>query len=77
MVHHIFPVKDFPEYSYEPWNLISVSKSTHNLLHDRDTDELTDEGKELLVRTARKNKIEIPSGYLRERKKGKKYDRRY
>lgn len=76
IVHHIFPKNDFPEYEYEDWNLISVSKATHNLLHDRNTDRLTPKGEELLIRTARKNGIDIPYWYLQE-KKGKKYEYRY
>lgn len=58
-VHHIFPREDFPEYQWEPWNLISVSASSHNALHDRTTDDLTEEGRELLERTARRLGIEI------------------
>lgn len=79
IVHHIFPVEDFPEYQYCTWNLISLARSTHNMMHDRDTDELTDIGMELLERTARRNKITVPSYYLKSRnkKKGKKYDYRY
>lgn len=59
-VHHIFPAKLFPEYQWEPWNLISLSGAVHNEMHVRDTDELTDRGLDLLRRTARKNKISIP-----------------
>lgn len=61
-VHHIFPREFFPEYIYEPWNLISVSKRTHNRLHDRETHKLTADGWALLTRTARKNGIEIAPG---------------
>lgn len=76
IVHHIFPVEDFPEYQYCEWNLISISKSTHNMLHDRESNKLTDIGKELLVRTARRNRIDIPSWYLVE-EKGDNRKRRY
>lgn len=65
VVHHIFPREFFPQYTYEAWNLISVSHKTHNELHVRDSHKLTAKGFELLVRTARKNNIELPSG-LRE-----------
>ena len=34
VVHHIFPVDEFPEYAYEPWNLIALSRKMHNTLHD-------------------------------------------
>lgn len=77
IVHHIFPVEDFPEYQYCPWNLISLARSTHNMMHDRDTDRLTDVGIELLLRTARKQGIAVPSWYCVPPKKGKKYDYRY
>ena len=76
IVHHIFPKNDFPQYEWEDWNLISVSKETHNSFHDRNTDKLTPKGEELLIRTARRNGIDIPYWYL-QHKKGKKYDRRY
>ena len=65
VVHHIFPREFFPQYTYAAWNLISVSTKTHNELHVRDSHKLTAKGYELLVRTARKNNIELPSG-LRE-----------
>ena len=63
LVHHIFPREQFPEYQYCMWNLISVTKSVHNSLHVRATDELSGEGIDLLRRTARKNGIEIPPQY--------------
>lgn len=62
-VHHIFPRSRFPEYQYSDWNLISLSASAHNSLHIRDTEELTDAGKELLRRTCRKYSIPIPDEY--------------
>lgn len=70
VVHHIFPRDEFPEYEYAMWNLISVSRQTHNTFHDRDTDELTDTGRELLRRTARKNGIRIPDKYMERKQKG-------
>lgn len=62
-VHHIFPRKEFPEYQYEPWNLISLSTEKHNEMHDRNTNALTAEGVKLLKRTARKQGIPIPLMY--------------
>jgi len=47
------------------------------MMHDRDTDELTDIGKELLLRTAIKNNIDIPTWMFREKEKGTKYLQRY
>lgn len=51
IVHHIYPAKDFPEWQYATWNLISVSRRTHELLEDRRTGELTELGKDLQRRT--------------------------
>lgn len=63
LVHHIFPREEFPELQWEDWNLISLSNVEHNKLHDRNTDKLTEAGKELLRRTARRYGKEIPSQY--------------
>lgn len=56
-VHHIFPADEYPQYQWEAWNLISLSRDAHNKMHDRDTHELTREGRELLERTKRKLRI--------------------
>ena len=53
VVHHIFPVDEYPEYAYELWNLISLSRKMHNTLHDRNTDALTAEGVALMRRAKR------------------------
>ena len=50
-VHHIYPAKDYPEYVWCDWNLISVSLATHNRLEDRETGELTKMGQDLMRRT--------------------------
>ena len=63
VVHHIFPREEFPEYQYEPWNLISVTIEQHHRLHDRTNDRLSREGIELLRRTARRNNIAVPLQY--------------
>ena len=78
VVHHIFPLNEYPEYALCDWNLISITRKKHNELHDRDTDELTETGRELLIRTARKNGIEIPEKYQNAiRKKRHKEFRNY
>lgn len=74
IVHHIFPVKEFPEYQYCLWNLISVSRSTHNLFHDRNSDELTEIGQEVLRRLCKQRNMEVPEKY---KKKEKKYKKKY
>ena len=70
VVHHIFPRDDFPQYEYELWNLISLSRRTHNEMHDRDTDELTEKGIDLLRRTCRRYQKEIPEKYMIKKQKG-------
>lgn len=51
IVHHIYPAEQYPEYAWEDWNLISVSFGTHNKLENRQTGELTREGRELMNST--------------------------
>lgn len=51
LVHHIYPVDEYPEYAYCLWNLISLSRAVHNTLHDRNSDKLTAEGIALMRRT--------------------------
>ena len=58
-VHHIFPVEFYPEYTWCDWNLISLSSKAHNMMHDRDTHELTKLGRELMEKTARIQGIEL------------------
>ena len=58
-VHHIFPRGDFPQYQWEPWNLISLCSKAHDAMHDRNTGGLTDKGKDLLRRTAAKRGMDL------------------
>lgn len=51
MVHHIYPIEEYPEYKWCDWNLISLCESEHNKLHDRVTNKLTAAGEELKRRT--------------------------
>lgn len=60
VVHHIFPLEDYPEYALCEWNLISLSAKQHDMLHDRRTGVLTAKGMELLRRTARAQGIPPP-----------------
>lgn len=53
VVHHIYPVDEYPEYAYQPRNLIALSRAAHNRLHDRNTNALTAEGVALMRRTKR------------------------
>lgn len=51
MVHHIYPADAYPEYAFKPSNLISLSNDAHELMHDRNTHELTAIGRSLQRRT--------------------------
>lgn len=51
VVHHIYPVEDFPQFAFCSWNLIALSRKKHNELHDRSTNELTEAGLALMRRT--------------------------
>lgn len=51
IVHHIYPAKEYPEYEWCDWNLISVSRESHNKLENRKTGKLTNAGEELKRRT--------------------------
>lgn len=33
--HHIYPVKDFPEYRLEYWNGITLCKNCHKMIHEK------------------------------------------
>ena len=66
-VHHIFPMEYFPQYRFSDWNLISLSKEQHNAMHDRETHELTQKGRELLERTARKQGIKYTGAATKTR----------
>lgn len=59
MVHHIFPVEDYPQYAMEPWNLIALSNEAHHKMHDRKTNKLTALGMELQRRTALKYNVKM------------------
>lgn len=58
-VHHILPVEFFPQYMYTNWNLITVTRSEHNSLHERDTRRLTDAGLDLARRTAARHGLNM------------------
>ena len=63
-VHHIFPAADYPEYQWSEWNLVSLSTEAHNMMHDRDGDALTDEGKRLQDRLRRKGIVDAQGRYV-------------
>ena len=69
-VHHIFPRDEFPEYQWEPWNLISLAGDVHDQMHDRSGRVLSEKGVALLRRIARRQGVEVPMRY-REHGDGK------
>ena len=64
-VHHVFPREEFPEYQWEPWNLISLAGDVHDEMHDRQSGALTAKGVELLKRVARREGVKVPLRYRR------------
>lgn len=51
VVHHVWPAEDYPEYAYCLWNLISLTKTNHDAMHDRITHKLTPLGESWRRRT--------------------------
>lgn len=47
IVHHIYPSDEYPQWAWCDWNLISVSKATHNKLENRTSNRLTALGQAL------------------------------
>ena len=43
-VHHVWPAEDYPEYAWQPWNLISLTGEKHEAMHDRLSGKLTELG---------------------------------
>ena len=56
-VHHVFPAEIYPEYQWCEWNLVSLARDVHNAMHDRDSHELTADGKKLQEIICRKKNI--------------------
>lgn len=44
MVHHVFPLEDYPDYKLSDDNLLSCCQNCHNTFHDRNNDEVTEQG---------------------------------
>lgn len=44
VVHHVWPVDEWPQFVWSDWNLISLCRTCHNSMHDRDTGALTELG---------------------------------
>lgn len=62
-VHHLLPRDVFPEYQWEPWNLISLAHDVHDTMHDRSTGDLSEAGAALARRMARRRGFDLPLRY--------------
>lgn len=58
-VHHVFPRDAWPQYQYEPWNLLSLCNDCHNEMHDRKTDALSIKGMIIMRSLAESRGIEV------------------
>ena len=59
VVHHCLPREDFPQYAMEDWNLIALSRNTHNWVIHTKYGKLTNEGRKLMHETAFINDIKL------------------
>ena len=44
MVHHIFPVSEYPELEFQEWNCLPLTNKRHNTFHDRTNDKVIGQG---------------------------------
>ena len=44
MVHHIFPVSEYPELEFQEWNCLPLTNKRHNTFHDRKNDKVIGQG---------------------------------
>lgn len=44
MVHHIYPVSEYPELEFEKWNCLPILNKIHNTFHDRTNDKIVGQG---------------------------------
>ena len=44
MVHHIYPVSEYPELEFVSWNVISLTNKVHGTFHDRTNDKVVGQG---------------------------------
>ena len=58
MVHHALPVEDYPQYAMALWNLVPMTNEWHCKMHDRNTNQLTEEGQRLAKRIAQQNGVD-------------------
>lgn len=44
MVHHIYPVSEYPELEFVSWNCLPLTNKKHNTFHDRKNDKVVGQG---------------------------------
>ncbi len=44
MIHHIFPVSEYPELEFVEWNCLALTNRKHNTFHDRVNDKVVGQG---------------------------------
>lgn len=44
MIHHIFPVSEYPELEFVEWNCLALTNRKHNTFHDRVNDKVVAQG---------------------------------
>lgn len=44
MVHHIYPVSQYPELEFVRWNCLPLTNKRHNTFHDRNNDKVIGNG---------------------------------
>lgn len=44
MVHHIYPVSEYPELEFVRWNCLPLTNRQHNKFHDRANDKVIGQG---------------------------------
>lgn len=60
VVHHVYPLEDYPEYKLLTKNLYSCCDKCHNSFHNRFTNELTEKGIRLMKRiNLNKNELNL------------------
>ena len=77
LVHHIFPLDEFPGHDVVEHGLVVVNGPVlQGPGGDRQTNSLTEEGRQLLERIARRNNIEVPEQYKHPIVKRNRYNGR-
>ena len=44
MIHHIFPVSEYPDLEFVEWNCLALTNRKHNTFHDRVNDKVVAQG---------------------------------